>query len=491
MVIPRRGLQLRRKGNGENWHPRSIHGTAEQGGPSANSNSPPIAYLIVGATFLDFPEFFVKPRRSPLILRSKTTPGNTSRVSCSRCSVKCKTEICGSFEKLTISRKPRNARTARIVKAREPQQFESRKRVLILHGTRCPQPVQNVLKTIHTLTKPEAVLLTKKNENIHPFENADSLEFLAGKNECGVIVFGTHSKKRPNNITVLRTFDGKVLDMVELLLLAPEEQTQSSPKLTVGVEMKPLILFAGSQWDDTSSSAQAALYRSLKSIMLDLFQGEEIPSIDVAGLQYLLMIAAGESSSSSTDLEDPASKPVLHLRWYRIRTMRSNSPKIPRVELDPTGPSFDFRVGRFSEADPSVIKEALKHGRRPNEARTRKNIETDLVGDKIGRVHLGKQDLSTLQTRKMKGLKRSRDAFDNDGEVEMDGEPDEDVISQDEDMENGGVDVDDGSDDSAGSDAGSDFGTGDEISLGDEDEDEDMGDAVDEQNEKPKRQRIT
>ncbi|OQU93545.1 Brix domain-containing protein [Cladophialophora immunda] len=380
--------------------------------------------------------------------------------------------------------KPRNARTARIVKAREPQQLESRKRVLLLHGTKCPQPVNSVLKTVHTLTKPDSVMLTKKNDNIHPFENSESLEFLAGKNECGVVVFGTHSKKRPNNITVLRIYDGKLLDMVELLLLVPSDEPQSEIKLQIGVGMKPLILFAGSQWDDTSSSAQATLYQSLRSIMLDLFQGEEVSSIDVAGLQYLLMIAAGEGSSSSADPNDPTNKPVLHLRWYRVRTMRSNSPKIPRVELDPIGPSFDFRVGRFHEAEAAVMKDALKHGRRPNEPRTKKNIETDLVGDKIGRVHLGKQDLSNLQTRKMKGLKRNRDDLEDEEELEdVDGE--EDIISQDEDMENGGMDVDDMSEEGS-----SGLGSGDEISIG-EDDDEEMNGANDDDNDKPKRQRTS
>ncbi|KIW23104.1 uncharacterized protein PV07_11330 [Cladophialophora immunda] len=380
--------------------------------------------------------------------------------------------------------KPRNARTARIVKAREPQQLESRKRVLLLHGTKCPQPVNSVLKTVHTLTKPDSVMLTKKNDNIHPFENSESLEFLAGKNECGVVVFGTHSKKRPNNITVLRIYDGKLLDMVELLLLVPSDEPQSEIKLQIGVGMKPLILFAGSQWDDTSSSAQATLYQSLRSIMLDLFQGEEVSSIDVAGLQYLLMIAAGEGSSSSADPNDPTNKPVLHLRWYRVRTMRSNSLKIPRVELDPIGPSFDFRVGRFHEAEAAVMKDALKHGRRPNEPRTKKNIETDLVGDKIGRVHLGKQDLSNLQTRKMKGLKRNRDDLEDEEELEdVDGE--EDIISQDEDMENGGMDVDDMSEEGS-----SGLGSGDEISIG-EDDDEEMNDANDNDNDKPKRQRTS
>ncbi|KAI1617695.1 valyl-tRNA synthetase [Exophiala viscosa] len=375
--------------------------------------------------------------------------------------------------------KPRNARTARIVKAREPQQVESRKRVLLLHGSKNPQPVSSVLKTVHTLTKPDSVLLNKKNENIHPFEDPASLEFLALKNDCGVVVFGTHSKKRPNNITVMRIYDGKMLDMVELLLLVPADQPQAEQKLQIGVEMKPLVLFAGSQWDDTSSSEQATLYQTLKSLMLDLFQGEEISTIDVAGLQYILMIAAGETTS--TDTTDPASKPLLHLRWYKIRTMRSTDAKIPRVELDPIGPSFDFRVGRHREADAAVMKEAMKHGRRPNEARTKKNIVTDLVGDKVGRVHLGKQDLSTLQTRKMKGLKRGRD--DDVDDHHMNGEEGDDgVLIEDEDMD-GGMDLDD-----EVSEGGSSLGgSGDEISIG---EDEEMEDG-DEVNEKPKRQRIS
>ena len=45
---------------------------------------------------------------------------------------------------------------------------------------------------------------------------------------------------------------------------------------------------------------------------------------------------------------------------------------------------------------------------------------TDIVGDKVGRIHLGKQDLMELQTRKMKGLKRTRDSLIVDAEdIEM------------------------------------------------------------------------
>ncbi|RMZ89608.1 hypothetical protein DV736_g3150, partial [Chaetothyriales sp. CBS 134916] len=309
--------------------------------------------------------------------------------------------------------KPRNARTARIVKAREPQVTESRKQVLILHGTRCPDPVRLVLKTVTSLTKPHSIVLNKKNENIHPFENTESLEFLALKNDCGLVVFGTSSKKRPNNITVLRIFDGKVLDMVELLLISSPEEMRLLQDFKIGIEMKPMILFAGSQWADASSSTTAITYQTLRSLLLDLFQGEEIPSVDVAGLQFVLMIATGEQDSAMSD-DDMANRPVIHLRWYKVKTMRSTSAKIPRVELEQVGPAFDFRVGRVREAEASVMKEAMKHARRPNEPKTKKNVEMDLVGDKIGRVHLGKQDLSQLQTRKMKGLKRGRDVLDDE-----------------------------------------------------------------------------
>ena len=71
------------------------------------------------------------------------------------------------------------------------------------------------------------------------------------------------------------------------------------------------------------------------------------------------------------------------------------------------------------------------------QAKQKKNVETDTVGDKIGRIHLGRQDLNELQTRKMKGLKRGR-AID----VEGDGaEEDEDVISEDEGNEENGVEL--------------------------------------------------
>src|SRR5699024_1806307 len=99
----------------------------------------------------------------------------------------------------------------------------------------------------------------------------------ADKNDCGFVVFGSSSKKRPNCVTLTRIFNNKVLDMCELLLLPDAAHDPGSVpainnlKMNIGVGLRPLLLFAGSPWDDPTSSAHA----TLKSMFIDMFKGEE------------------------------------------------------------------------------------------------------------------------------------------------------------------------------------------------------------------------
>jgi ribosome production factor 2 len=68
---------------------------------------------------------------------------------------------------------------------------------------------------------------------------------------------------------------------------------------------------------------------------------------------------------------------------------------------------MDLRVGRMREPEEDMLKEAMRRTKK-GEEKTKKNVTVDSMGDKLGRVHMGKVDLSALQTRKMKGLKRNR-----------------------------------------------------------------------------------
>lgn len=261
---------------------------------------------------------------------------------------------------------------------------------------------------LHALRAPLAKKFNKKNA-VHPFEDASSLEFFSEKNDASLFVFGSTSKKRPHALTLVRMFGHKVLDMLEVYL-DPESFRRMSQfegrKATMG--LRPMVVFAGSVFD----SPVANEYTLAKSMFTDFFAGREnADKIDVEALQCVVSVTA----------EDPATedeKPRIHVRVYLISTRRSGQ-RLPRVEVEEMGPRMDFRVGRTREADEGMLKEALKKAKGPEE-KTKKNIQTDIMGDKIGRIHLGKQDLSKLQTRRVKGLKRGRDeAGDPDGDVGM------------------------------------------------------------------------
>lgn len=65
------------------------------------------------------------------------------------------------------------------------------------------------------LKRPDAISFSKKN-TVHPFEDASSLEFWAGKNDASMFLMGQSTKKRPAGLIIARTFDSRLLDMCEL-----------------------------------------------------------------------------------------------------------------------------------------------------------------------------------------------------------------------------------------------------------------------------------
>ena len=303
--------------------------------------------------------------------------------------------------------KPKNARTKRYLDNKGPQAVENPRTTLFLRYTTTSDILQLVLTDLYALKRPLAVKFTKKN-SIHPFEDPTSLEFFSEKNDASLMVYASHSKKRPHCLTFVRFFGFKVLDMVEMLVDAETLRTLhqfKSKKAAVG--LKPLLSFSGSAFESPTASA----YTLIKSVFMDFFKGPDVDNVDVEGLQYMIHISVDEEESSAGGSEV---KPMVHLRTYMLKTKKDpSSPTLPRVEVEEMGPRIDFRVGRVKEADPEMWKEAMKKPK-GQEARPKKNVETDIIGDKVGRIHMGKQDLSGLQTRKMKGLKRSRDVVDDD-----------------------------------------------------------------------------
>ncbi|EUC44240.1 hypothetical protein COCMIDRAFT_37888 [Bipolaris oryzae ATCC 44560] len=315
--------------------------------------------------------------------------------------------------------KPKNARAKREMKKREPQQNENPKTTLFVSGQKTSQILKLAVADLTTIKRPFVERFTKKND-IHPFDDASSLEFFSQKNDTSLLVLSLHSKKRPHCLTLARTFSYKMLDMLELYINPETFRTlQQFKNKKPSIGLKPMISFHGTVFEDPNQTK----YTLAKSLFLDFFKGQDTNEIDVEGLQYLASISAEEPT-------DELPNPPIHLRFYLLRTKRSGQ-KLPRIEVEEMGPRMDFTLGREMFPDPDMLKQAMKTPKGA-EARTKKNIDMNAMGDKTAKVHVGKQDFGNLQTRKMKGLKRGRNEDDDDEEagVEDSGSDDDDEVEE-------------------------------------------------------------
>ncbi|KAJ3506495.1 hypothetical protein NLJ89_g6837 [Agrocybe chaxingu] len=328
--------------------------------------------------------------------------------------------------------KPKNARSKRVLDGRQPKEIEDARTAVFVKGTHTGDVLNSVFKELMSLKRPDAIAFNKKNE-IHPFDatssSSASLEFWSSKNDASMFVIGQTSKKRPNDITFVRMFDGKVLDMTEVGVESWKGMAEfKTPKSTPG--HKPLMHFASELFDTHPRMVQ------LKSMLIDLFNGEEIESICLPGIEHVISVSCAPTPASlntatsaaftgqpTPSKDDVSSLPKVHLRTYTIK-LKSSGTRIPRVELVPMGPSLDLVLRRHQPPDPELWKQAMK---RPKLKKTdvekglgkkKKNMEVDDMGDLRGQIHVGKQDLSKLQTRKMKGLKAGVDEMQMDGGAE-------------------------------------------------------------------------
>lgn len=280
--------------------------------------------------------------------------------------------------------KPKTKRSKRFLESRAPKLSEDGKSVMIMKGGNTSQTITQALKDIYSLKKPNAVLYKKKNIT-RPFEDSTSLEFFSKKSDCSLFLFGSHNKKRPNNLIFGRLYDFHVLDMIELgvekFVSMSDIKNMKCPEGT-----KPMLVFAGEAFETDNE------HRRLKSLFIDFFRGPNVSAVRLAGLEHVLHFTALEGK--------------IYMHSYRCLLKKSGC-RTPRIELEEIGPSLDLVLRRTHLASDDLYKLAHKQPK-ALKPKKKKNISHDAFGTKLGRVHMQKQDLSKLHTRKMKGLRKRK-----------------------------------------------------------------------------------
>ncbi|KAL5542385.1 hypothetical protein UlMin_010095 [Ulmus minor] len=287
---------------------------------------------------------------------------------------------------------PTKGKARRELEKRAPKIVETGKKTLILHGTKTSGVLNAVLTQIHQLKKGGSVKFSRKNTDIRPFESGGEthLEFFSLKTDCSIFVFGSHSKKRPDNLVIGRTYDHHVYDLVEVGVenFKPMEAFTYDKKITPLMGSKPFICFVGEGFETVEE------LKHLKEVLLDLLRGEVVENLNLAGLDRVYVCTALSSNR------------VL-LTHCALRLKKSGT-VVPRMELVEVGPSMDLVVRRHRLPNESLRKEAMRTAKDHPKKKV-KNVSEDAVHGKIGKVYIPDQKVGeTVLPNKSKGLKRER-----------------------------------------------------------------------------------
>jgi len=229
---------------------------------------------------------------------------------------------------------------------------------------------------------PEVSRVFMRNGHVmHPMENVVPLESMAAKNDCGLFVFGNHQKKRPDNIVLGRTYDGKSLDLFELGI----ENYKSIVEFAVADiprDLKPVLLFQGEHFEFSEK------HQRLKNLLFELFRQRDLKEATITELKRVL---------SFTSIDET----TVQVRHFEVRTITESLSSIDFKEI---GPRFDLKLRRQQIASTDLYKLACKKPKVTNmeKKKAKKNVYTNELGERKGKVFIQQQDLKTMATRKFK-----------------------------------------------------------------------------------------
>ena len=190
----------------------------------------------------------------------------------------------------------------------------------------------------------------------------------------GDLQYGSHSKKRPNNLVIGRTYDHHIYDLVEVGVenFKPMESFKYDKKLAPLIGSKPMIAFVGEGFENVEE------LKHFKEVLLDLLRGEvhfsaallvctsmiyELSILIKAWVWYMQVV----ENLNLVGLDrvyvcTAISSNRVFLSHCGLRLKKSGT-KVPRMELVEVGPSMDLVVRRHRLPNDSLKKAAMKTAR--------------------------------------------------------------------------------------------------------------------------------
>lgn len=307
----------------------------------------------------------------------------------------------GSGYKGVSKKKQHSRRALKAMQKKEPQLVEDERTALFMRSTTCNETMRTLLLDLYKIHGPETSKnFTRKTEE-RPFENDASFRFLCEKNNASLFALGSHTKKRPNNLVLARMFEFNVLDMFELGLSSIQTMSDFREE-TFAVGSRPFMVFQGDVFENHPT------YQQLKSLFMDFFCSKPLVSFIPSALRQGHAIIL-------TALPDG----TVAFRHYRVDACAVEGRTSPGAQITEIGPRFNMKIDRTVAGADDMRKAAMRVPKQNKEiiGGKYKNKESSGMGHSMGRVHMQKQDLNTMNLMKFKGTKRKTSAVRRSGDA--------------------------------------------------------------------------
>ena len=268
----------------------------------------------------------------------------------------------------------------------KPKLIEDPKKCLFINTNNSTEIMRMVLNELYLMRKEFSKKFSRKEDIFNIVQNKERVEFLCTKNNTTFFSLSSHNKKHPMDLTLGILYDHQVLDSFEFEVTNFIPMYYFKGAATINSDLKPIIIFQGELFESDFN------YDRLKKFFIDYFQLYDKENVVISQLRRIIAISIENDEK------------IIKIRNYQVNGDLSNKNSLQKINLVEIGPSFDLKERKFLLADEVLYKKTLKQPKGVKEIKE-KNIEKNkILGEKRGRIHMQKQNLTAVSLKKYKKI---------------------------------------------------------------------------------------
>ncbi|MCQ2816068.1 MAG: hypothetical protein MJ252_02270, partial [archaeon] len=288
-------------------------------------------------------------------------------------------------EYMPVSKKAKTHKGKVHLESLMPKLIEDPKQGLFINTSNSSEIMRMVLDDLYLTRKDFSKKLTKKEEIFNLDVHKNDVEYLCQKNNCAFFTFTNDTKKKPMHLTFGLIYNDSILDSFEFEVTNYIPIEYFSKNIQISSAMKPVLIFQGEIFETETK------FERFKNYLIDYFKQIDIEYTTISDLKRIVVVSC-----------DTDENKTIKIRNYQIDG-KIKEGNLENLSLTEIGPSLDLREKNIQLADDETYRKSRKEPKQIKPKKV-KNVETNMLGIKRGRLHLAKQNLNAVSLKKYKKI---------------------------------------------------------------------------------------